>query len=83
MLAFRPTWFFCVLLLTLCAAGSLLDDILTAFEKAVDCGSCHALLVLLQSLALLGDNAFVGGIVTLCKTLKVSTTVIHCSQINQ
>jgi hypothetical protein len=53
------------------AAGSILDDILAAFKHAVDCGSCHALLVPLKALAELGDSAFVDTIVTLCKTVKV------------
>jgi sphingomyelin phosphodiesterase len=74
MLPFR----FCVLFLlapvSFTVVGSPLDEILTALGNAVDCGSCHALLVPLQVLALLGDSAFVDTIITLCHKLKVSTT---------
>ena len=71
MLAFH-SWFF-LLVLASCTAGSLLDEVLTAFEHAVDCGSCHALLVPLKALALLGDSTFVDTLVTVCQTLKVGT----------
>jgi len=83
------SWFIFVLVLSSCTAGSLLREILTAFENAVDCGSCHALLVLLQDLARLGDSTFVATMVTLCETLKVSTantrhprlTEAYCSKL--
>jgi sphingomyelin phosphodiesterase len=72
MLAFHP-WLFIVFILSSCAAGSLLDEILTAFKNAIDCGSCHALLVPLKVLALLGNSAFVNTTITLCETFKVRT----------
>ncbi|RDB27900.1 putative sphingomyelin phosphodiesterase asm-3 [Hypsizygus marmoreus] len=61
-------------LLLLCSClvyGSLIDDILDAIEKAVDCGSCHALLLPLGGLALLGDSAFSGTVTAICKVLKI------------
>ena len=71
---------FCTFFLLVLASGatSILDKILAAFEGAVDCGSCHALLVPLQALAFLGDSAFVDTFVALCRTLKVSTTANYC-----
>ncbi|KAF5378767.1 hypothetical protein D9615_006955 [Tricholomella constricta] len=60
------------LLLFVCFVhGGLVDDIVNAIVKAVDCGSCHALLVPLQGLAHLGDSAFSNTFIALCKHLKV------------
>lgn len=53
-------------------SADLLSDVETAFENAVDCASCHALLIPLQTLAHLGNDAFVDTIVTVCKTFQVS-----------
>jgi sphingomyelin phosphodiesterase len=55
------------------AYASILDTILAAFESAVDCGSCHVLLVALNGLADLGNSTFVDVLTTVCKDLKVST----------
>jgi sphingomyelin phosphodiesterase len=81
MLAFH-SWFFFVLALSSCAAGSLLDEILAALKNAVDCGSCHSLLVPLKVLALLGDSVFVDTMVTVCETLKVGIAATYHSQID-
>jgi sphingomyelin phosphodiesterase len=70
-------WLFVLLVLASYAAGSLINDILKAFEQAVDCESCHALLTLLQVLALLGDSAFIKTLIAICQTLKVSTTASY------
>ncbi|GJF00288.1 sphingomyelin phosphodiesterase [Phanerochaete sordida] len=48
------------------AAGDLLSDIENALANATDCASCHALLLPLQTLAHLGNAAFVDTIVALC-----------------
>lgn len=52
-------------------SASLVDDIVNAITNAVDCGSCHALLVPLAGLALLGNTAFSDTIIAVCKTLGV------------
>lgn len=52
-------------------AGSLLSEIATGIENASDCASCHALLIPLQTLAHLGNDAFVDTMVTICDTFKV------------
>ncbi|KAF8066055.1 hypothetical protein FPV67DRAFT_1450641 [Lyophyllum atratum] len=54
MLRLKPL--LAVLLFVCAAYGSLVDDIVNAIENAVDCGACHALLVPLQGLAVLGDS---------------------------
>lgn len=53
------------------ARGDLLDDILTALEDAVDCASCDALLVPIQALAHLGNDAFVDVFTDLCELVQV------------
>uniref|UniRef100_A0A0W0GDV1 Calcineurin-like phosphoesterase domain-containing protein n=1 Tax=Moniliophthora roreri TaxID=221103 RepID=A0A0W0GDV1_MONRR len=53
------------------ARASLIDDIIDALEGAVDCAGCHALLLPLKGLALLGDSAFSGTLNTVCTTLKL------------
>ncbi|KAJ7185376.1 sphingomyelin phosphodiesterase [Mycena filopes] len=47
------------------------DDLISGLKNAVDCDSCHALLVPLKGLAELGDSAFVKTLVTTCKVLKL------------
>ncbi|KAJ7717036.1 Metallo-dependent phosphatase-like protein [Mycena metata] len=47
------------------------DGLISAFKNAVDCDSCHALLVPLKGLAELGDSAFVKTMVEVCKVLKL------------
>ncbi|PPQ81932.1 hypothetical protein CVT25_013780 [Psilocybe cyanescens] len=51
----------------LVAYASILSDILNAIENAVDCASCHALLGVLQGVALLGDTVFSSALVSVCK----------------
>ncbi|XP_006463350.1 hypothetical protein AGABI2DRAFT_194192 [Agaricus bisporus var. bisporus H97] len=66
-------------LLTLAAAfccigginADLVDDIVNAITHAVDCASCHALLLPLAGLALIGDGALTGTITAVCKALGV------------
>ncbi|EKM49763.1 uncharacterized protein PHACADRAFT_106798 [Phanerochaete carnosa HHB-10118-sp] len=48
------------------ASGDLLREIEDALKNATDCSSCHALLVPLQTLAHLGDDAFVDTFVSVC-----------------
>ncbi|KII87717.1 hypothetical protein PLICRDRAFT_176497 [Plicaturopsis crispa FD-325 SS-3] len=55
------------------AAGSLLS----ALENAVDCASCHALLLPLQALAHLGNDAFVDTIVAVCQGFKQGPILAH------
>ncbi|KZV95484.1 sphingomyelin phosphodiesterase [Exidia glandulosa HHB12029] len=47
-------------------ATELINQIAADIESAVDCASCHALLIPLKALALLGDDVFTGGIVGIC-----------------
>jgi sphingomyelin phosphodiesterase len=63
-------WFALLGFITLSNAD-LLDDILTALKNAVDCTSCHALLIPLQQLAHMGNHAFSDTFTTICETLKV------------
>ncbi|KAJ7185414.1 sphingomyelin phosphodiesterase [Mycena filopes] len=49
----------------------LIDDLINGFKNAVDCASCHALLVPLKLLAELGDAAFVPALVAACKVFKL------------
>ncbi|KAI0050799.1 sphingomyelin phosphodiesterase [Auriscalpium vulgare] len=67
--------FSALLLLALAASArpSLLSDILTAFETAVDCASCHSVLLPpLQTAAHLGNDVFVSTLTTVCQTLKLA-----------
>ena len=51
--------------------GSLIDDIVNAITQAVDCGSCHALLVPLKGLAALGNSPFSNTMAAVCKLIGV------------
>ncbi|KAL4255855.1 Sphingomyelin phosphodiesterase [Pleurotus pulmonarius] len=55
-----------VLLFVRLAGGTIVDDVLDALQKAVDCTSRHALLHPLQALAHLGNDAFVDLLSTIC-----------------
>ncbi|KAK7044498.1 Metallo-dependent phosphatase-like protein [Favolaschia claudopus] len=46
-------------------------DLVQGFKNAVDCDSCHALLVPLKALAELGDSTFVQTLSATCKILKL------------
>jgi sphingomyelin phosphodiesterase len=59
------------LTLGLFARASLITTILDAIENAVDCGSCHALLTVLQGVAILGDSVFSDVLVGVCEAVKV------------
>ncbi|EIN09661.1 sphingomyelin phosphodiesterase [Punctularia strigosozonata HHB-11173 SS5] len=52
-------------------AADLLSDIETALENAVDCASGHVLMVPLQALAALGNDAFVDTIVAICQDFNL------------
>ncbi|KZV71061.1 sphingomyelin phosphodiesterase [Peniophora sp. CONT] len=58
---------FAVLGLLGAARADLLDDILTALEQAVECAACDALLIPIQTLAHIGNDAFVDVFASLCK----------------
>lgn len=60
-------------LLCLCAfvCGSLVDEIVSAIENAATCATCHALLVPLEGVALLGNSAFTDTFVEVCEALGV------------
>jgi len=51
--------------------GSLIDDIVNAITQAVDCDSCHALLVPLKGLAALGNSPFSNTMAAVCKVIGV------------
>lgn len=55
-----------VLLFIGLAGGTIVDDVLDALQKAVDCASCHALLHPLQALAHLGNDPFVDLLSQVC-----------------
>ncbi|KAJ9285141.1 hypothetical protein DTO021C3_7300 [Paecilomyces variotii] len=54
------------------------NEIITAIEDAVDCTACESLLVLLQGLAHLGNDAFVGAITDVCVGLQLEDSDV-CS----
>jgi sphingomyelin phosphodiesterase len=64
-------------------AGSLLDDIITAFEEAVDCTSCHALLLPLEALAYFGDDDFVSTVTAVCQELGVEDSDVCAGTVAQ
>jgi hypothetical protein len=53
------------------------DDIIDGLKNAVDCDSCHSLLVPLKTLAELGDSAFVQTLTATCKVFKVGYSSLH------
>ncbi|KIJ98756.1 hypothetical protein K443DRAFT_133333 [Laccaria amethystina LaAM-08-1] len=53
------------------ARATIVDDVLEAIKNAVSCTSCHALLVPLKSLAVLGDGPFEDTIIAICKATKL------------
>lgn len=64
--------------LGLLARASLFDDILSALQNATDCASCQSVLLPpLQTLANLGDDAWVGNMTAVCQTLQVSIHVMY------
>jgi len=66
-----------------CSSATLVDDLINALEAAVDCSSCQALLIPLQTLAFLGDSTFSQALDALCKTLKVEDDDVCQGFINQ
>ncbi|THV01290.1 sphingomyelin phosphodiesterase [Dendrothele bispora CBS 962.96] len=52
-------------------SASLFDDVLQALESLVDCASCHAALVPLQTLAFQGDDAFDTVFIEICDALQL------------
>ena len=51
--------------------SNLADDVISSFSTAVDCASCHSLLVTLKATAALGDAVLGRSLKALCKRLKV------------
>jgi len=58
--------------LLLACKASIVGDIVTAIEQAVDCDSCRALLLVLKGVAILGDSTFSGALVDVCKIVGVN-----------
>ncbi|KAF5389569.1 hypothetical protein D9757_004127 [Collybiopsis confluens] len=59
-------------LLVVASNGALADDMLVALTSAVDCPSCHSLLVTLKATAVLGDKALSRSLKSLCRRLKLA-----------
>ncbi|SGY18076.1 BQ5605_C015g07970 [Microbotryum silenes-dioicae] len=59
------------LLLTICVYASFVDDFMGDVEAAISCGACIGLLVPLQALAHVGDDAFVDFFVGFCSKLRI------------
>lgn len=53
------------------AKRDLVSDILTDIEDLAECSACQALLVVLQALAHLGNDAFTDTIVEVCELLEI------------
>lgn len=64
--------FLSLLTLSLVVRASILSDVVDAFEKAVDCASCHALVGVLQGPALLGDSVLSDALIGVCELTGVS-----------
>lgn len=60
-------------LLGICIYGSFVDDFMGTVEDGISCGFCLGLLMPLQALAHVGDDAFVDLFVGFCSKLGVST----------
>ncbi|KAG6846532.1 hypothetical protein H0H93_013379, partial [Arthromyces matolae] len=72
-----------ILLLCLVVRGSLVDDIVSAIEEAVTCTACHALLIPLQTLAVLGDAAFSDTFTEVCKATGIEDDDVCAGVIGQ
>ncbi|SCV68233.1 BQ2448_354 [Microbotryum intermedium] len=59
------------LLLVICVYASFVDDFMGDVEAAISCGACIGLLVPLQALAHVGDDAFVDFFVGFCTKLGI------------
>lgn len=53
------------------AKRDLVSDVLTDIEDLAECSACQALLVVLQALAHLGNDAFTDTIVAVCELLEI------------
>ncbi|KAF8591358.1 sphingomyelin phosphodiesterase [Ramaria rubella] len=62
--------------------ADLLDDILSSLRNAVDCESCHSLLIPLKTLANQGDNDFSETFTTICQTLKLDDNDVCAGTFN-
>ncbi|KAF9479793.1 sphingomyelin phosphodiesterase [Pholiota conissans] len=58
------------LTLGLFARASFISTVLDAIESAVDCASCHALLTVLQGVAIFGDSVFSSALVGVCQAVN-------------
>ncbi|KII87716.1 hypothetical protein PLICRDRAFT_176496 [Plicaturopsis crispa FD-325 SS-3] len=84
----RSQWFIGIIILFTSSllglvAGSLLSDIESALENAIDCASCHALLLPLQALAHLGNDPFVGTVVAVCQTFELEDADVCAGAIGE
>ncbi|KAJ7131701.1 Metallo-dependent phosphatase-like protein [Mycena crocata] len=59
------------------------NALLNALKNAVDCDSCHALLVPLKGLAELGDSAFVKVLIVTCQVLKLEDNDVCVGAISE
>ncbi|KAJ7913871.1 sphingomyelin phosphodiesterase [Mycena leptocephala] len=59
------------------------DDIIDGLKNAVDCDSCHSLLVPLKTLAELGDSAFVQTLTATCKVFKLEDEDVCVGSISE
>ncbi|EIM91606.1 sphingomyelin phosphodiesterase [Stereum hirsutum FP-91666 SS1] len=70
--------------LGLLARASLFDDILSALQNATDCASCQSVLLPpLQTLANLGDDAWVGNMTAVCQTLQLADDDVCAGTFNR
>ncbi|KAF7318988.1 Sphingomyelin phosphodiesterase [Mycena chlorophos] len=75
---------FSLALLPLTAAATLNPDtLIDAFKQAIDCDSCHALLVPLKALANAGDAVFVKTLVSTCQILELEDRDVCSGAINE
>lgn len=65
-----------------CNASSV-DDVLSALQNAVDCASCHAVVLpVLKGLAAIGNDAFVTVLTQICEITKVALFLRTCISVN-
>ncbi|KAI0083450.1 sphingomyelin phosphodiesterase [Irpex rosettiformis] len=64
--------------------ASLIDDIISALQNAVDCASCHAIaLPALQVLAKLGNDPFVTVLTDICELTKAEDTDVCVGELSR
>lgn len=70
-------------LLGICIYGSFVDDFMGTVEDGISCGFCLGLLMPLQALAHVGDDAFVDLFVGFCSKLGVSRRIPCVTELGQ